>query len=83
MNHSEDTVITLSKSGKTFIFNKNIPVDKLAKIDEYLTKHNISFSTQTVQPNLPSCNQHLEQYWELEQRLNIYELLRLIICVEK
>jgi len=68
INHSEDTVITLSKSGKTFIFNKNIPVDKLAKIDEYLTKHNISLLTQKVQPNLPPCNFHVEQYWELEDQ---------------
>ncbi len=68
INHAADTVITLPKSGKTFLFSKNIPASMLNKIDEYLTKHTISFSTRTMQPNLPSCNQHGEQYWELENQ---------------
>ncbi len=67
-DHNKDTVITLPKSGRTFIFNKNISSNKLSKLDEYLTKHNGNDLSKAAQPDLPLCSRHVIQYMELKEQ---------------
>ena len=62
-----DTVITLPLSKKTIAVKKGYPADKIALLDDYLSKHNISNKPATIVP-YAGYYQHTESYWELENQ---------------
>ncbi len=60
---TEDTVVTLSKSGKTLEVPKSITKKQLKMLDNYLSKH-INLPFQTVSPNALPCGEYISTYYE-------------------
>ena len=79
INHSTDTVITLPRSGKTIVIDKNLPADKIALLDNYLSTHNISNKPQTVKP-YAGYYQVTISYWEMENQFSPAPGKNLGIC---
>ena len=62
---TDDTVVTLSKSGKTLEVPKSITKKQLKELDNYLSKHK-NLTTQTISPNALTCGLYISYYWEFE-----------------
>lgn len=69
IDHSQDTVITLPKSGKQIIISKTISTARIKQLDTYLSTHQISTKTQSnVVPYLPDCTRYYDYYWVFEDQ---------------